>query len=148
MAENGWLVIEQGPNQGGTFHIRQDVLTIGRAPTNMVQVVHASVSRRHAQLRKTPEGIVVTDLKSSNGTFVNGQRISGPTVLNHNDLLQVGDVVLRFKIKTILGNKVDLIMERKEASPKTRVMETRIQEVDDTYLKVVQAYEKDSEKDE
>ena len=134
MAEKGWLIIETGPNEGGTYHIRQDVLTIGRAPTNLVQIVHSSVSRRHAQMRKTAQGFTVTDLKSSNGTYINGKRLTEPSILNHNDVLQIGEVTLRFKEKTIMGNKTDLIMERKEATPKTRVMQTRIQEVDDAYL--------------
>lgn len=137
MAENGWLVIEHGPDEGGTFHLRQDVLTIGRAPTNLIQIVHHSVSRRHAQLRKTPDGYLVTDLKSSNGTFVNGEKISSPTILNHNDQLQVGEIVLKFKLKTILGNRKDLIMERKEASPRARVMETKIQPFDESVLETL-----------
>lgn len=134
---SGWLFIEHGPNLGGSFHLRQMVLTIGRSPVNMVQVNHKSVSRRHAQLKAHGDNYLVTDLKSSNGTFINGRQIIEPSMLEHNDLLQVGEVVLRFKNKTIQGNLKDLIMERKDASRETRASETVIHEVDDSMMEII-----------
>ena len=132
---SGWLFIERGPNPGGSFHLRQAVLTIGRSPVNMVQVNDKSVSRRHAQLRQVGDNYIVTDLKSSNGTFINGQKIEGQTELRHMDLLQVGEVVLRYKSKTIQGKLKDLIMERKDASRSTRFGETVLHEPDEAEMK-------------
>jgi class 3 adenylate cyclase len=52
------------------------------------------VSRRHAQLVATDAGLEVTDLGSTNGSFVNGQRIEAPTMLGVDDRLVVGDTVV------------------------------------------------------
>jgi len=123
---SGWLIIEDGPNQGASFNLRQTVLTIGRSPANLVQVNHKSVSRRHAQLRKNDDFYLVMDLKSSNGTFLNGKLVTEPTPLKHRDLLQVGEVIFRFKARTIHGNLKDLVMERKIASNTSRFSRTEI----------------------
>ena len=53
-----------------------------------------SVSRRHLLLEATERGLVVTDLGSSNGTQVNGQAISGPTLIGPDDLVTFGDTTL------------------------------------------------------
>ncbi|MCD4654475.1 FHA domain-containing protein [bacterium] len=98
---SGWLMIEKGPDSGGSFNLRQTVLTIGRSPVNLVQINDKSVSRRHAQLRLDGDSYFVMDLKSANGTYVNGRKIVRPTRLDHGDLLQVGEIVLRYKARTI-----------------------------------------------
>lgn len=131
---SSWLFVEQGPNPGGSFNLRQMVLTIGRSPVNLVQINHKSVSRRHAQLRQSDDTYMVQDLKSANGTFVNGKRIEAPTRLDHDDILQVGEVVLRYKLKTIQGNLTDLVMGRKDASRDAKVIETVIHEMDPELL--------------
>ena len=57
-----------------------------------VEVVYdtPNVSRRHAELRRTPEGLLVTDLGSTNGTWVAGQRIAKPTLIKHGDDVRFG----------------------------------------------------------
>ncbi|MBN1295286.1 FHA domain-containing protein [bacterium] len=132
---SGWLIVERGPGIGDSYHLRQAVLTIGRSPVNLVQINDKSVSRRHAQLRLTEDQYFVTDLKSSNGTFINGKRLSEATLLEHDDLLQLGEVVLRYKEKTILGKLQDRVMERKDASKAARFHETMMHEIDDDLLK-------------
>jgi len=139
-----WLIVEKGPNPGDSFHLRQSVLTIGRSPVNLLQINHKSVSRRHAQLRLTGDNYTVTDLKSSNGTFVNGKRLTEPVVLTHNDMLQLGEAVLRYKTRTIHGKMKDPMKERKDASKATRFHPTEIHEVDESILTVIRDNEEDS----
>lgn len=138
-----WLIVEKGPNTGDSFHLRQSVLTVGRSPVNLLQVNDKSVSRRHAQLRKQGDDYVITDLKSSNGTFLNGQRLTDPALLKHDDIVQLGEVVLRYKTRTIRGNMKDPMLERKDASKATRFLETEVHEIDDSILNVIRNEESD-----
>ena len=55
------------------------------------------ISRRHARLTATEHGAVVEDLGSRNGTFVNGQPVTGPSALRAGDTLQVGTTVLKLR---------------------------------------------------
>jgi len=66
-----------------------DVLEIGREDADLV-VADPAVSRRHARLETTPDGLAVTDLGSSNGTKVNGVRITGTAPLRPGDVVIVG----------------------------------------------------------
>jgi pSer/pThr/pTyr-binding forkhead associated (FHA) protein len=131
MNVSGWLTVVKGPKVEGSFHIRQPVLTIGRAPTNLIQIVHASVSRRHAQLRRIDGEIHVTDLKSRNGTWINGDRISSTQILKNNDMLQVGDVLMQYVVNPDYKEDRDLVMERKNAGKQCRILETEVHEMDE-----------------
>lgn len=71
-------------------------ITIGRADDNAFQIAEASVSGRHCELLLQGEELVVRDLQSTNGTFVNGQKIL-ETVMRPDQTLQVGEVELRFE---------------------------------------------------
>jgi len=71
-------------------------VTIGRAEGNQVRIDHPTVSGRHARVEGTPEGFVLTDLGSRNGTFVNGVRVPR-AVLRPNDWISVGSYILTFK---------------------------------------------------
>jgi len=69
-------------------------LLLGRDPAaaNLV-LAHPSVSRRHAQIDRTDRGLSVRDLGTTNGTFINGQKVSGSQPLNHGDQLAIGPFV-------------------------------------------------------
>jgi hypothetical protein len=72
-------------------------VTIGRSNSNEVVLVDPEVSRRHARLLWRVDHYVVEDMGSTNGTFVNGQRIGRLTPLDEGDSLELGDTVkLRF----------------------------------------------------
>ena len=76
-AEAGQLTVYLGPNVVHTFSLTMPVLTIGRAPDNTLPLADdPMVSRHHAELRHTPEGAILTDLGSANGTTVEGTRIA------------------------------------------------------------------------
>lgn len=69
-------------------------LKIGRLPHNDIVIDDLSVSREHAVLIFSENEYVITDLDSSNGTFVNGNRVKGGKELKRNDILKVGTVLV------------------------------------------------------
>ncbi len=82
-----WLV-----DQDGVHNLKVGLNTIGRMPDNDVAVADGSVSRRHcAIVVHATRGCELYDTASKNGTFVNGQRINGPTVLKAGDQIRLCD---------------------------------------------------------
>lgn len=85
------------PALGGTAHeLGESWATIGRADGNTFQVVEASISGRHCEVRLQGEELLVRDLLSTNGTFIGGQKIS-EGVVKTGQTLRLGDVELRFE---------------------------------------------------
>ena len=66
---------------------------VGRDVTNEIVIGDAEMSRQHARLTRTPGGYVIEDLGSTNGTFINGERLMAPRVLNPGDLVGMGETV-------------------------------------------------------
>ncbi|MFA9404542.1 MAG: FHA domain-containing protein [Anaerolineales bacterium] len=87
------FVIKTGPNPGMVFELSKDVLLIGRDVTNDIVIGDAEISRQHARLTRTPGGHVLEDLGSTNGSFVKGERLMAPRVLNPGDLVGMGENV-------------------------------------------------------
>lgn len=78
---------------GLTYNL-SDRTIIGRSsnPSCNLSLAHNSVSRRHAEIIKTPEGYTIIDHNSKNGTYLNGNPINTPTVISPGDILMVGRV--------------------------------------------------------
>jgi pSer/pThr/pTyr-binding forkhead associated (FHA) protein len=92
------FVMRSGPTVGRTFPLEVPELTIGRDISNQIPINDAEVSRKHVRLTLKNNGYVIEDLGSTNGTFVNGQRISGAVQLKVGDLVAFGEnVVLMFE---------------------------------------------------
>jgi len=90
------LFVIQGPDRGARFPLPGAApIGIGRETGNAVQLQDGEVSRRHAEVRPSGAGYVVADLKSSNGTFVNGRRVER-SELTGGDQIQVGRTLLLF----------------------------------------------------
>lgn len=70
-------------------------MSIGRAPGSMLRLGHETVSRAHAQLRSTGDGWRLRDLGSSNGTWVNGTRVTGSVRVRPGDIVLFGQVGFR-----------------------------------------------------
>jgi EAL domain-containing protein (putative c-di-GMP-specific phosphodiesterase class I) len=68
---------------------------VGRRPEASLSIPSPTVSREHAELTVVEEGLLLRDLGSTNGTFVNGTRIQQPCTVTHGDLLQFGQIVFR-----------------------------------------------------
>lgn len=92
------LWFRNGPLTGRAFTLHQDTTTIGRIAGNDIIILDGTVSRRHARLVFQAGQWVVEDLNSSNGTFVNGQRVARTAMLRHGDEVRMGDDVLSFEI--------------------------------------------------
>lgn len=86
-----------GSLAGQMFRIPETGLLIGRAVSSGLKIVEEGVSRHHARIRHEGGAILVEDLASRNGTFVNGERLSDARTLEEGDKIQVGPLtVLRF----------------------------------------------------
>ncbi|MHC5111134.1 MAG: ATP-binding protein [Planctomycetota bacterium] len=89
------LHVLQGPDKGRTYHTPNEPARIGRQ-ADQIQLSDDSASRQHAELRPVNGSWILRDLKSSNGTFLNGQRIVNPTPIKHGDQIKVGSSLLVF----------------------------------------------------
>ncbi len=85
------LVMRSGPTPGKTFALDKGELTIGRDTTNDIVINDAEVSRRHSRLILQSGGFVLEDLGSTNGTFVDSQRLMGPHNLRSGELIMLGE---------------------------------------------------------
>jgi len=93
----GQLLVTRGRASRGSLSLDRPVITIGRDPANDLVLMDEQVSRQHAQIRQETGGAVIYDLNSTNGTFVNGKRITGPCPLRPGDVIAVGDTELVFQ---------------------------------------------------
>jgi pSer/pThr/pTyr-binding forkhead associated (FHA) protein len=72
---------------------KRNSVVIGRAPDCDVVIQDLKASRRHCQLTRKPEGFLLEDLGSRNGTLVNGTKIIEPILLKANQTFQIGDTM-------------------------------------------------------
>jgi S1-C subfamily serine protease/pSer/pThr/pTyr-binding forkhead associated (FHA) protein len=85
------VTVVGGPDAGRSARIDGDgAIVIGRATGDLVLAGDPSISSRHAEIRRSGREVTVTDFDSSNGTFVEGQRISAPTAIVPGTALRVG----------------------------------------------------------
>lgn len=89
------LFVLQGREIGRRFELDREVLSLGRDRSNDVQLADHEVSRRHAEIRTDPEGFLLVDLGSSNGTYVNGRRVTRQHLVS-GDRVQLGRTLLLF----------------------------------------------------
>ena len=89
------LFVIQGRNRGARYDLaaQSGAVSIGREAGNLIQLEDNEVSRRHAEIRRVGDGFVVGDLKSSNGTFLNDERVER-SPLSSGDRIRIGRTVL------------------------------------------------------
>lgn len=85
------LIIEDDEGRKTVVPFVREEITIGRQEGNTIRLTERNVSRRHARLMRQNGHVVVEDLGSSNGTRINGERISGQSTVKDGDLIQIGD---------------------------------------------------------
>src|SRR6186713_562478 len=73
-------------------------LSVGRVQGNELMLPKGNVSKRHARLLYRDSRFIVTDLNSTNGTYVNRRRISQATIVREGDRIYIGDFVLRVEL--------------------------------------------------
>jgi len=102
MASQFQLIMRTGPTPGAAYTLEGDQMTIGRDSTNEIVINDAEISRRHSRLTFQGGKYVLEDLGSTNGTFVNGQRLAGPRVLKTGEVVSFGEqIVLVFEMNTV-----------------------------------------------
>lgn len=91
------LRVVSGGEAGKVWKLPTADSKIGRDPANLVAIDDAKASREHARLRFADGVYSITDLGSSNGTYINEVRLEGQTPLTDGDLVRIGGLVLQFK---------------------------------------------------
>jgi hypothetical protein len=97
--EKSWTVaVEKGPKElrGVQIAVHGPVI-VGRNPGADIVIGAGYVSGRHARFTLMGQNLFIEDLGSTNGTFVNGQRIFEPTALRNKDVVTIGDVAIRVR---------------------------------------------------
>lgn len=99
MSEEPVIIIKQGSSRKITYDLAgNETFTIGRAEGNSIVLANRSVSSKHCIIRKMGGVFVIYDLKSTNGTFVNGQKIT-KAMLKPGDTIHIGETILDFQLR-------------------------------------------------
>lgn len=93
--ESALLILQGGQGETQAWSLDRPRMVIGRDPTCDIVLPDRLVSRRHALVERSPEGYVLQDLESKNGTYLNGLPVTGPTRLQDGDEIQIA---LRFRL--------------------------------------------------
>jgi EAL domain-containing protein (putative c-di-GMP-specific phosphodiesterase class I) len=117
---SGWELVSRDSSAEvfGTFPIVKLPCCIGRGKNADIRLPNATVSTRHALIQPQDDRLVVEDLDSRNGTFVNGRRIKGSFPIEIGDLLQFGNMplelqnvaVTRTNVTCVAGGNEDLAL--------------------------------------
>jgi signal transduction histidine kinase/pSer/pThr/pTyr-binding forkhead associated (FHA) protein len=89
------LFVIRGIDQGSRFELNESTIRLGRDPSSTIPLHDTEVSRHHAEIRWVDGEYTISDLNSSNGTFINGQRIHSHQLAS-GDQLQVGSTLMLY----------------------------------------------------
>lgn len=87
------LIVRRGPQPNQSYDLSKDIVTVGRDITNDIVINDPEVSRHHMRFTRGASGFSLEDLGSTNGTFVNGQRLTGARPLRPGDMIGLGETV-------------------------------------------------------
>jgi len=94
----GKLIVIYGTHLGRQYHLGPKRMLIGRTDRSDIVIDDSSVSREHASIERKDGRFILEDLKSTNGTFINGEFVD-VRVLNHGDKIRIGNTVLQFIVE-------------------------------------------------
>jgi len=124
------LIVQRQDKPDEELQWEQTVLTVGRDPTNDLVIDHKLASRRHARFERDDAGFYVHDLDSTNGTYLNGQPISGTQLLRNNDEVGFVDTVVIFRDPEATVKGMPPIARQRVAEPEEELrVDSRSKEV-------------------
>ncbi len=89
-------ILRFGGEDSDKVAVIRDNISVGRASENDVTINDDSISKRQFHIKKTNKGYNLIDLKSANGTFVNGERVKS-VILKNKDVIKIGDEIIVFE---------------------------------------------------
>jgi diguanylate cyclase (GGDEF)-like protein len=90
------LVVIYGLDLGRKYELAKTDIQLGRSSKADIQIDQESVSRNHAQITNTTQGVHIRDLGSTNGTFVNDEAVQGDRELRNGDLVKIGRTIFKY----------------------------------------------------
>lgn len=94
------IVMQTGPNPGKEYRLDKPEVFLGRDLTCDIVINDSEVSRRHMRFFAQGDSYILEDLGSTNGTFINGQRVVSPTILRNGELISIGEHI-SFSFETL-----------------------------------------------
>jgi len=92
----GWFVATNGDQKGEDFRLREGKNSVGSGPGSNIELRDNTVSGQHASVRYEDGKFFLTDLDSSNGTYLNDKKIAREE-LKDNDMIRFGEIAVKFK---------------------------------------------------
>jgi diguanylate cyclase (GGDEF)-like protein len=97
LADHAYLIVLAGSNVGEMYRISSDAMVIGRGQNAEIHVIDEGISRVHARVIVATDEVHIEDMGSTNGTYVNGERIVSSEPLRDGDKIQIGSTtILKF----------------------------------------------------
>ena len=123
------LIIQSAMSKKRVVPVNNGAITLGRLKENDVVLEHGSASRKHAAIEfdSSTEKLIIKDLKSTNGTYVNGKVLSGQKELEHNDQIRIGVYIISVVNRTATRS---LPLAENSSGATERSLEILIQAVD------------------
>ena len=88
-----WLWVRSGPGAGAQHPVSHTTTLLGSAPEAHISIPHSQIAPHHASLSRREGGLVLQDLGSGSGTFVNGHRIAEAVWVRSGDVISLGGAV-------------------------------------------------------
>ncbi len=107
--DQAYLIVISGPHVGRMYKVGEDNITMGRSPQVDLQLNDVGVSRKHARIVHHGENVFVEDLKSANGTYINGRRVTTEYQLQDGDKITLGTTTI---LKFTYHDKLDEDFQR------------------------------------
>ena len=139
-----YLLVINGSRKDEKIYLTKLPVTIGRSDSVDISISQASLSRNHARIIRTDSGYIIEDLNSTNGTFVNDQRISALTPIFDGDRLRLGtEIEIQLKVEPPQENAT-IAIGMPETGGKTMMMDMPLSQPEIPPQLVVTSYGQES----